>query len=161
MIQYEDHGPRTRAPRTGRSLEPAPAAIHGVAIEDREGDHQRGGRAALLGGGRTPPFVMPIDSPHEPAIRRKRELPGGCAAPPGLCPCWRSTVRWASPPRKVCSKPITAEGCPCLPVCHSRTAGSPARAPVVPREGGGPNAGGTPPWRPWLRGEVTTWLTVG
>jgi len=71
----------------------------------------------LLSGGRTPPSVMPIDSPHEPCIRRKRELPGGCTAPWPAC----STSPPVSP-LSMCSKPTVAECCTCFPVCHARQA---------------------------------------
>ena len=71
----------------------------------------------MLSGGRTPPSVMPIDSPHEPCIRRKRELPGGCTAPWPAC----STSPPVSP-LSMCSKPTVAECCTCFPVCHARQA---------------------------------------
>ena len=77
---------------------------------------QRIEHAVLLAGGLTPPSVMPIDSPHETCIRRKRKLLEGCTAPQ---PAWLPVM--SASPHSRCGKPqpATAECCTCLPVCHS------------------------------------------
>jgi hypothetical protein len=69
----------------------------------------------LPSGGRTPPSVMPIDSPHEPASGGNENSPGG-APPLGLLCSTSPSVS----PLSMCSKPTVAECCTCFPVCHAR-----------------------------------------
>ena len=88
MIQYDhtgilDHHALHR-PFIGASGSHSAFSSHpleGVVAKTCWTYHQRGGRTALLSGGHMPPCGMPIDSPHESCIRRKRELLRGATAP--------------------------------------------------------------------------------
>lgn len=68
---------------TGCSLEPVDPTLHFPQLKSKTcwTNHQHGDRTALLSGGHMPPCGMPIDSPHESCIRRKRELLRGATAP--------------------------------------------------------------------------------
>lgn len=126
VIQYEAQGPETRE-RACRLFIGAsdlrgsfpgipllPCGVRVCALFPKPRDHQRGDYTALLGGGLTPPPVVPIHSPHEPASGGNENSPGG-ALPLGPA-CTPSEM---SPSREICPNPSTAERCTCLPVCHS------------------------------------------
>ena len=111
---------------------------------------QRRGRAALLGGGRTPPSVMPIDSPHEPASGGNENSPGG-ALP--RSPLAHVGVQGRHHLSGLHSWPTAAECCAllaCLPLLPGLGAPCPARrSPHTPvpatapgRFGGGGGGGG-------------------
>jgi len=62
-----------------------------------------------------PPSVMPFNSPHEPASGGKENSSGG-PLPRGLLD---PAINGESPLKSGHPRPIAAECCPCLPVCHS------------------------------------------
>ena len=96
------------------------------------GDHQCGDYTALPGGGRTPPPVVPIHSPHEPASGGNENSPGG--APPRGPACTPSGML---PSR---SAPIPAQRKVALACLFAIPAGRPPPAGHTPAAAHTPTA---------------------